>query len=386
MKKKVCCFCEQWKSGGIESFLHGLLLSIDTSKYEIDIVAADIEKSIFTSDMEKIGVHFEELSGKLRSPKNYMLFRRLLRRRRYDVIHFNLFQGLSLYYIQIAKEEGVPKRIAHAHGAGLRNSLMKPIKMVLHSIGRKLWVGAATDYWACSRDAARFLFPSFFETVHVIPNGIDAEKFRFSKEKRETIRTELKLRENYVVGNVGRLSSEKNQFFLLYVLAELIKERPTSRLLLVGDGEEKTKLRKTAKRLGISEYVIFYGWSGRVEFLLSAMDVFAFPSRKEGFGISCIEAQASGLSVVCSPGIPEEVRSSPCVRTVPLSAGVQVWAKALLESSIPEQRECAADRMKKTPFTLNRMAEWIEAEYADTENAGKKERFLITDLRMEKEK
>ena len=116
------------------------------------------------------------------------------------------------------------------------------------------------------------------------------------------------------------------------------------------------------------------------------MDVFAFPSRKEGFGISCIEAQASGLSVVCSPGMAQEVRSSPCVRTVPLSTGVQVWAKALLESSIPEQRECAADRMKKTPFTLNRMAEWIEAEYADTENAGKKERFLITDLRMEKEK
>ncbi len=187
------------------------------------------------------------------------------------------------------------------------------------------------------------------------------------------IRAELGLEECYVIGNVGRLSSEKNQSFLLYVLAELIKERPASRLLLVGDGEEKTKLQKTAERLGVSRYTIFYGTSSSVERLLSAMDVFAFPSLKEGFGISCIEAQASGLPVVCSERIPEEVRPAPYVTTVPLSVGVRGWTKVLLESSISERRECAADRMDKTPFSLSRMTEWIETEYANTENAGNKE-------------
>lgn len=327
--RRICCFCETWESGGIESFLNNVLLRMDLSGLEVDIVAACIKESVFTLGLESKGIQFVPLSGAVRDlRKNFAQFRELLRERHYDVVHFNLFQGLSLYYVQIAKEEKVPVRIAHCHGSGLRNSRTKQLKLILHRLGRYLWKDSATEYWACSQAAANFLFSNEL-SVRVIPNGIDTNRFSFDAGERERVRRQLGMEENYVVGNVGRLSSEKNQQFLLETFAHLSRMRPESRLLLVGDGVEKTMLQRSAEQLGIAENVTFYGTSKQVEKLLWAMDVFAFPSLFEGLGIACVEAQAAGLPVVCSEGVPKEAHISPLIKAVKLSDGTVRWAEEL---------------------------------------------------------
>lgn len=363
--RRVCCLLERWESGGIESFLYNVLMRIDLNQLQVDIVASSLGKSVFTQPLQELGIHFFELSGSQQKVlENHRRFRALLRDRRYDVLHLNAFQGLSLVYLQIAKQAGVPIRIAHSHNTALRKSMTRPLKTVVHTWAKEHHTQDATDLWACSQDAAGFLF-SLQEIrkrgYQFIPNGIDTERFRFDPTVRETVREELNLDEMFVVGNVGRLCYQKNQAFLLDVFAEVLKQHPDSRLLLIGEGEDKPMLVQKAKQLDITDKVMFYGTTDHVERLLWAMDVFAFPSRFEGFGIAAIEAQAAGLPVICSEYVPPEAEVSSLIQSISLSAGVERWAEVLL--GVPKRAADGVQAVCDAGFDITHVAGKIEAGY-----------------------
>ncbi len=357
--RKICCFCESWESGGIESFLSNVLLHMDLSQMQVDVVAAQIKPSVFTPGLKARGVHFIELSGDLRSTKNCCLFRKLIRERKYDVIHFNLFQGLALYYVCIAKKAGVPVRISHSHGMGLRDSRTKRLKLLLHCIGRILWKNTATDCWACSKAAANFLFGEENQ-ARIIPNGIDVGKLKFSQKSRELIRTELGLADELLIGTVGRMSQEKNQLFLPGVFLKFQEIKPNSRIIFVGSGTEEPLIKKKVSELGIESKTIFYGVSDRVEKLLCAMDVFVFPSLMEGLGIAAIEAQASGLPVLCSQFIPDEAKITPLCNALPLNA--EMWAQKL-PTLHAQERERYAEQVRSAGFDITDVAAEIEKNW-----------------------
>lgn len=364
--KRICCLVERWESGGIESFLYNVLKRVSLIQLQVDIVASSLGESIFTEPLQERGIHFFELSGSQRSVmENHRRFRALLRERRYDVLHLNAFQGLSLAYLRIARQADVSVRIAHSHNTDLRKSLTRPLKLAVHTWAKEQFTQEATALWACSRNAAEFLFsrPTLEQGgFRFIPNGIDTARFRFDPLARERVRTELGLEGKLVIGNVGRLCYQKNQEFLLDVLAEAVKRDPDSRLLLVGEGEDKPLLEQKAQQMGLMEKVLFYGLSDRVEQLLWAMDVFAFPSRFEGLGIAAIEAQAAGLPVVCSEFVPEETHVTIQMRTAPLHSGAADWAEALLTQRAAD-REAGAAAVRDAGFYIADEAEKIATHW-----------------------
>lgn len=363
MKRRICVFCETWESGGIESFLHNNLCQMDLTGLEIDIVCETLRQSIFTDDLEEAGICFVELSGGTRRIlRNIHALRTLFSQRSYDVVHLNVFQGASLYYGALAKWAKIPVRIAHSHNTALRKSLTKPLKMAIHWVSSLLFTASATELWACSEAAAKFMFSKRVlqkRGFRFIPNGIDTERFRFRSEGRAATRHRLGLEEAYVIGNVGRLCYQKNQTFLLNVFAEVVKRRTESVLLLIGEGADRTKLEAKAAHLGILDKVIFYGKCKQVEELFWAMDVFAFPSRFEGFGIVAIEAQCAGLPVVCSDQVPQEARILPSLTALPLSDGTLQWAEHLLSTDAKKRWE----GLPKKKFDIKEVAKMIEAFY-----------------------
>ncbi len=371
-KVKVCCFCERWESGGIESFLYNVLMRFDLTHIQVDIVTASFEKSVFTEPLRQRGIRFFVLSGSQRNVlENYRQFRVLLKERHYDVLHLNIFHGLSLAYLSIAKQEGISSRIAHSHNTALRKSISRPIKLVVHNREKERYTKDATDLWACSRNAADFLFSARELKRHgfqFIPNGIDTERFRFNPAIGEAVRKDLGLTGQFVIGNVGRLCYQKNQSFLLDVFAEVLKRRPNSRLLLVGEGEDKPFLLEKAKKYGLLNKILFYGTTGQVEQLLWAMDVFAFPSRFEGLGIAAIEAQTAGLPVVCSECIPKETYVTNHMRTVSLSQGSSAWAETLATAS--GRFSCGADSVRRAGFDITDVAKRLEDCYMRSEIHG----------------
>jgi len=364
-KRKVCCFCEKWESGGIESFLNNVIMRMDLSRLEIDIVAAQICESVFTDELKERGVRFYELSGSQHVLRqNHKMFEQLLHERRYDVVHLNIFQGLSLYYAYLAKKAGVPVRIAHSHNSALRQSKTKWLKIFLHNLAKRKFAKNATDCWACSKSAAEFMFPHKYK-YEFIPNGIDIKKFRFDADVREKVRQKLGVANKLVVGNVGRLCYQKNQEFLLDIFARLQDERPDSVLLLVGEGELKADLQRKAERLNIADKVIFYGVTDKVEELLWAMNVFVFPSRFEGLGIVVVEAQATGLPVVCSDSVPDEAVLTCLVRKNALKDGSRAWADRILDCQMGVDRQAVNDKMKQSGFAVEDVAERIENVYLE---------------------
>ena len=384
-KRKICCFCERWASGGIESFLSNLLCRMDLEELEVDIVAAALEKNDLSARLEAKGVRFIALSGHIQHfAENYRLFRRLLRRRQYDVVHLNLYQGLSLYYCRIARQEGIPVRIVHSHNSNLRKSPARWLKMLLHRLGRHCFTQDATALWACSDAAAAFLFaPSVLAQrgFNLIPNGIDTARFRFHPALRQTRRAELGLSDCLVLGNVGRLCQQKNQSFLLEVLARLTASQPNSRLLLVGEGDDRQMLERRAKELGIAPQVIFCGHSDHVEQLLWAMDVFALPSLFEGLSVAAVEAQAAGLPVLCAQGLAAEGKLTKKLRFIPLEAGAQAWADAIMEIGAQNtNREHDADAVCAAGFESRTVAQRIKQTYLESHHAAAKDFDYRSDL------
>jgi len=108
-------------------------------------------------------------------------------------------------------------------------------------------------------------------------------------------------------------------------------------LLLVGAGSKEEEIKKKVKENGIESKVIFTGYRKDTNKLLQAMDLFAFPSRYEGLGLSLIEAQATGIPCIATEGaIPEEVKINKNFKFVRLNT--EEWLKEI---------ECHNERIKE---------------------------------------
>ena len=364
--KRICIYCQTWKTGGIEAFITNNLKHMDLSDMEVDVVAEVLGESVFTDDLGRLGVRFQELSGDTRRfVRNCRMLSALMDERDYDVFHLNAFQALSMATISLARRKGIPVRIAHSHNTMLRKSSTRALKMLIHDISRELLTGDATELWAASRLAAEFMYPRRLleqKGFTFIPNGIDVQRFRFDRQVRDEVRARLGLEDAYVIGNVARLCYQKNQSFLLDVFKVVYDRHPKARLLLVGEGEDEARLKEQAASLGLMDAVIFYGTSGEVERLMWAMDVFAFPSVFEGLGIVAIEAQAAGLPTICSTAIPPEVAVSRAVSFIPTD-DKQKWTVALTDGIVTDGM-AEADSSGKTMATGTKPTETKPTEIA----------------------
>ena len=102
-------------------------------------------------------------------------------------------------------------------------------------------------------------------------------------------------------------------------------------MILVGTGPLEEKVKSKVAEKGLSDCVHFLGNRKDMNRIYQAMDVFVFPSLFEGLGIVAIEAQAAGVPIVCSEGLPPETDITPIYRKLLLSDGKEKWANAALE-------------------------------------------------------
>lgn len=130
--------------------------------------------------------------------------------------------------------------------------------------------------------------------IVVIPNGIDLAPYA------ALARAPYDGPMRFVF--VGRLIADKGVDILLQAFAQL--DTP-AQLTIAGDGPEGERLRAQAAALGIADRVAFIGATNDVPKVLAAADCLVLPSRREGFGLVCVEAFAAGITVVASdlPGI-----------------------------------------------------------------------------------
>lgn len=335
---RVLCMSEKWESGGIEAFLATLYEAMDLSGIELELVTCQYEPGIYDGRLAALGLKVQVLSGSIkRWGENLRRFRAMVERGDYDVVHLNLYEGMALLFAREAKRAGVPKVIVHSHNTDLHPGPLRVPKLLVHRACVGLLGGYADARWAPSEVAAQFLFGK--RPWVQVKNGIQVERFAFDPAAREALRSRLGLGENILaVGCVGRLCAQKNQSFLLRVLAGV----PNAVLVLAGEGDDEQKLCDEARGLGVTDRVRFCGALPDVAPLYSALDALAVPSLFEGLGIVAVEAQAAGLPVVASPAVPPEARVvEGLLEVVPLEE--KAWGVYLASA-----RPCGAERMGRS--------------------------------------
>jgi len=282
---------------------------------------------------------------------------RLIRSGGYDLVHTHLYRA-CLYGRIAARLAGVRAVVATEHSIG--DSLLE---------GRPLTAGVRTLSLAGERlgRATVAVSPTVAERlrhwgvpgprIRVIPNGIDAPRFRYDEVRRKEARAYYGLPEDaYVVGGVGRLAPGKRFDLLVSALSRLPGD---VRLLLVGGGPEETALRRSARALGVADRVVLTGErpylpSPRDEApglvgLLSAMDVLVSPSAQEAFGLAVVEALAAGLPVLYAscPAVEDlPPDAAPGARRVTGGAGAYVRELLRLRAAGPGER-CAPDAVRR---------------------------------------
>lgn len=137
--------------------------------------------------------------------------------------------------------------------------------------------------------------------AHTVLNGIPVERFHEANTTRASARAALGLSDDdLVLGCVGRLVELKNHHRMIGVMPELLRQHPTLKLVIIGDGPRADALRSQVAELGLQSHVVLAGQRQNVGALLGAFDVFALPSQTEGLSIALLEACGSGLPVVAT--------------------------------------------------------------------------------------
>ncbi|HEX2773059.1 MAG TPA: glycosyltransferase [Micromonosporaceae bacterium] len=217
---------------------------------------------------------------------------RLMRARRFDLVHTHLYRA-CLYGRVAARLAGVRPVVATEHSLGDQ-----------HIEGRRITPGIRRLYLATERLGSTTIAVSAAvvrrlvawgvpeSRVELIPNGIEADRYRFDPARRARVRAQLGIAPGrFVVGSVGRLVSGKN----IDVMLRALRGQAAVTALVLGEGPERPALTTLARELRVD--AVFTGESADVPGYLSAMDVLVAPSTEETFGLAVMEALAAGLAV-----------------------------------------------------------------------------------------
>ena len=339
--KRVLCILANMNAGGAETFLMKIYRQLDRTKYEIDFCINVPDKCFYEDEITSLGGKIYRIPSKSES---FQLYKKKL----FDVVNSNGYKhvlriasnGASFIDLKIAKKAGASVCAVRSSNS----SDGKGIKLKLaHRIGRVLY-GKYVDVKIAPSDLAAIY--TFGEQaykngeVNILHNALDLEVYKFESAERKRIRAEFGIKESEILcGHVGRFSPQKNHEFLIDIFSELCKEHPNNKLLLVGNGELEEEIREKCAEKGMLDKVIFAGVRSDIPAVLSAMDIFVFPSFYEGMPNTVIEAQSTGLPCIVSDTITKEAKITDIVSYVSLNESTAVWA-----SIVSKLAELAVDR------------------------------------------
>ena len=140
--------------------------------------------------------------------------------------------------------------------------------------------------------------------IHVIPNFIDFS--RFTKQKKEHFKKAIAPLNEKILVHTSNFRKVQRVEDVVKVFA-LIADKIPSKLLLIGDGPERTNIELLCRETGVCDRITFLGKQEQIEEILSVCDLFLLTSETESFGLAALEAMACEVPVISTNtgGIPE---------------------------------------------------------------------------------
>jgi N-acetyl-alpha-D-glucosaminyl L-malate synthase BshA len=276
------------------------------------------------------------------------------------------------YAIPHASAAYMAKQILRTHGISI------PVVTTLHGTDITL-VGKDPSYepvvtfsinesdgvTAVSHDLKRETYEHFNikNDIEVIPNFIDLAKFK--KQKKDHFKKAICPNGEVLIVHTSNFRRVKRIPDVIQVFANIRKEIP-AKLLMIGDGPERSPAEKMCREMGICEDIRFLGKLEAVEEVLSVADLFIMPSEKESFGLAALEAMACEVPVISSNtgGLPELNVQGVTGFLSPVGDIEDMTRNALFildKNNLPTFKENALNRAKE--FDISRILPLYEAHY-----------------------
>lgn len=320
-KTKIAMIATNLKLNGISSVIMNYIEYIDLTKFDITLIVGKGIAPVYRKKCKIKGVKIIELPPRKENPIAFYtsLYKQLILGH-YTMVHVHGSNASIGMELLLAKLANIHIRIAHSHNT-------TSTSMRIHRVMKPIFDRVYTNGFACGSLAGKWLFGNNKFTI--IPNGVKVKKFIFNYAVRNEERKKLNLTGKYVIGHIGRFNYQKNHEFILLIFEKFLKINPKAVLLLVGDGPDFDKFKEEVKVKGLQHKIILYGETNRAQNLYMAMDSFLFPSRFEGFPVTLIEAQISGLPCLVSNMISKEVKLSDNLQFMSLDTSADKWADKL---------------------------------------------------------
>lgn len=293
------------------------------------VVATELGKALAKEGHQ---IHFITYSQPSRLDfLNENLFYHEVEFRSYPLFEYPPYElALASKMVSVVKNEKldllhVHYAIPHASAAYMAKQILKthgiyiPVVTTLHGTDITL-VGKDASYepvvtfsinqsdgvTSVSEDLKRETYHSFkiIREIEVIPNFIDLEKFK--KQKKDHFKKAICPNGESLIVHISNFRKVKRVGDVVTVFNNIHKVIP-SKLLMIGDGPERSPAETMARELGINDAVRFLGKLEAVEEVLSVADLFLMPSEKESFGLAALEAMACEVPVISTNtgGLPE---------------------------------------------------------------------------------
>jgi glycosyltransferase involved in cell wall biosynthesis len=297
MKVLKSCLSRSW--GGMEMF------ALTTAKYllkrnhKVEILCYPDSKIHVEAKLLNIPIHTCKASGYFH-PLEVMRLSSILKNGKYDIIHTQASKDLSAL-VPALKLKNLKTSLIMTKQVG--SFITK--KDIFHK-----WIYNRLDYaLAISEVIGRNLLdtcPLTPEKVLLLHNAVDSNKFDPGIIDSKKVRDEFKISDDTIlIGMLARFSWGKGHEEFLYAARELKQKYNNIKFIIIGEpsrGEDEyaQKIKKMAQDYDVSDIVIFSGFRKDTPEVLAALDIFAFPSHSEAFGIALVEAMSIGKPSVCS--------------------------------------------------------------------------------------
>lgn len=280
--------------GGLEKIVTEIAQGLNQKcDYEVTVLTSIREKmEPFQKEVKGVNIYYAPLSvahGKIEFIKELLCARKIMKellKNHFDFVSIQYLGYFATLFYSI--KTNVPYTIS-IHG----NDVTKDQGILGKFIQKKI-VSHSKAVISNSHYLANLLEIKLSvcikNKIYVIWNGIQLEKYKASK----------KLADEKVIVSVGRFEYKKGFDILIKAFAEVLKRVPDAKLIIAGNGDEKSKCMTLTEQLGISKKVIFLGQvpNDNIDKVFSKGRVFVCPSRNEPFGIVVLEAMAMGIPVI----------------------------------------------------------------------------------------
>jgi glycosyltransferase involved in cell wall biosynthesis len=383
---KVLHVIDSFGMGGAETWLIELLRRwrAEGGLIRADVLATGGRPDRLDDEATALGAQIHYLPfGRWRLPAFARGLRRILRDGGYDAIHDHQDHASGWHYL-IGHGRLPAVRITHVHNPAyqIRDTYGVTARRRLTGlVGKRLVARYATHIVGTSREAITaygFDAPAFRRTPKAaLYCGLDPGRFAANPAARASVRAEFGWPQDATVvlfagrfdasPDLGHPRNHKNSGFAVQVAIDCARQDPHVRFIFAGKFSEATPhLHQRIEQAGIGDRIAFAGVRRDIERLMASADALFFPSRAEGLGMVAVEAQAAGVPVLASTGVPRECVVTPeLVRFLDVDAGAAAWRDALLALVRAPRVDpaCANRQVAGSPFAIAYSAQRLAELY-----------------------